>query len=525
MKLSVCFLSLTIGMLVLSLVMSPVDSKTIQSSQVVRASVLDGGDFSLDFTAAAPQTYNHLTGGGAYDDRTVGVADDIVESLEGGDFTCNDIVTFLTEITVDAGATGEQSIELDFVFLADTTGQSGAAFTEIVGTSINYGDVGGDGPGGTDLGMVDDGGSTATLVSSGLTGPAFMSGSELLATVAVDDLEAGETVILRIDVRLDCLPGASPTGNLQGKLDAARVVAPTPDAIPGGAQTIPFLHLGQLNVPLMSLSKTVQAGSLTTCPGLELAETVPGGTVTYCYEINSGGDEVLDLTLWDDNGTPGDTSDDFDVLAGGTIVMGALTDEDGDGFLDDLAANSTLMVAYTLNMPLTAMAGDSIINVGTADGSNNAVPAQDTAEVLIIPCTGPMATTTNIGPGCGAPTAPLLTVTPPIIGQDVIFTLSTDHPNAHYWIFASVGVPATYTDPISGCTVYVDIFNPTNFAVLAEGFTNAMGEAVFTLPLPPDTPPGVYGVQVTFQARTWFPGGPLAGDHLSNGVTVEIGCF
>ena len=27
-----------------------------------------GGDFSLDFAAAAPQTYNHATGGGAFND-------------------------------------------------------------------------------------------------------------------------------------------------------------------------------------------------------------------------------------------------------------------------------------------------------------------------------------------------------------------------------------------------------------------------------------------------------------------------
>jgi hypothetical protein len=46
----------------------------------------DGGDFSIDFTAAAPYTYDHSTGGGAYNDRTVGDTDDIVESLQGANF-------------------------------------------------------------------------------------------------------------------------------------------------------------------------------------------------------------------------------------------------------------------------------------------------------------------------------------------------------------------------------------------------------------------------------------------------------
>ena len=55
-----------------------------------------GGDFSnTDFVAAAPYTYDHSTGGGAYDDRTIGDYNDVVEQLEGGQFACGDIVTYL----------------------------------------------------------------------------------------------------------------------------------------------------------------------------------------------------------------------------------------------------------------------------------------------------------------------------------------------------------------------------------------------------------------------------------------------
>lgn len=57
-----------------------------------------GGDFSLDLTAAGPYTYDHATGGGAYNDRTVGKGDDIVESLADSDFSCGDTVTSLTQI-------------------------------------------------------------------------------------------------------------------------------------------------------------------------------------------------------------------------------------------------------------------------------------------------------------------------------------------------------------------------------------------------------------------------------------------
>jgi hypothetical protein len=220
----------------------------------------DGGDFSLDFTAAAPVTYDHSTGGGAYNDRTVGKTLDIVEQIEGGDFACGDTVTFLTQIVVATTPTDpNQTIELSYSFLADTTGQSGAALGDVTNVAINYGNVengnGGSGAGGgagvfaPDGGIADDGGSTATLTGETLTGPLFQAGSELLATIEIDDLEAGESVVLRIDVTLFCDPGSHPTGNLQGKLKAGQVTAPAVDTIPGGAQTIPFKQAGSIVQP------------------------------------------------------------------------------------------------------------------------------------------------------------------------------------------------------------------------------------------------------------------------------------
>ncbi len=208
------------------------------------------GDFSLDFTAAAPLTYNHATGGGAYDDRTIGTNQDVVESLEGGDFNCGDIVTFLTQITVDQGATGSQTIAIDYSFLADATGQSGVGLCDIVGVKINYGNVGGDGSGGTDAGISDDGGSTATLSNEQITGNGncFVSGNETIGTVTVTDLEAGEKVVVRVDVRISCDPGSHPTGNLQAALTGAQVTAPAGETgnIGVGNQTIPFKNVGSI---------------------------------------------------------------------------------------------------------------------------------------------------------------------------------------------------------------------------------------------------------------------------------------
>jgi len=312
----------------------------------------NGGDFSLDLTAAAPYTYDHTIGGGAYNDRTVGKNDDIVESLEGSDFSCGDTVTYLTHVTVDPGATGAQTIELDYEFLADTTGQSGAALSNILniddgrplGVSINYGCVvngadttGCGGSGGKDIGISDDGGSTALLTHEEIDGALFTAKSVLKGTVQINDLEPGETVVVRTDVLLSCQPGSHPTGNLQAAIVDARAISPPPlDSISVGKQTVPFLHIGQLGFAELSVIKTVTEQN-GICPGVETLAIAEGDTVRYCYDVsNTGTQPVYNLTLVDDNGTPGDTSDDFPIT-----VSSGLSDEDNDGYSDDLAAGAT----------------------------------------------------------------------------------------------------------------------------------------------------------------------------------------
>lgn len=202
-----------------------------------------GGDFSLDFTAAAPFSYDHSTGGGSYNDRTVGKFNDIVESLEGGDFACGDIVTFLTQIKVDAGAVGSQSIRVNLQYTAHSTGQQGVALVDNdpggLSASINSSAI--------DTGTVDDGGSTATVVAGSevYDGVTFVKPTTFYRSVDVTDLEAGETVVLRTDVRIAC-NGQSPTGNMQARLSSAAVIAPVADAISSGDQTVPFKHVGDI---------------------------------------------------------------------------------------------------------------------------------------------------------------------------------------------------------------------------------------------------------------------------------------
>src|SRR5918996_1499522 len=190
----------------------------------------DGGDFSTDFIAAGPFTYNHDTGlGGTYADRTISKTEGVVESLEGGDFECGDKVVYFTAITVADGAE-EQDIELDFSFLAEPTGQPGVGHALPVSASANTGDSAMSGA---------TGDTTVSLESSGIdtSGPK----DQVVATVGIDNLDGGEVFILRIVLELDCIFDAEPTGNLEAGIDAARVVAPEAEegVIPVGTQTIP----------------------------------------------------------------------------------------------------------------------------------------------------------------------------------------------------------------------------------------------------------------------------------------------
>jgi len=138
----------------------------VDTGRVATTTFTDAGDWTLDFIASEPSTYDHETGGGAYDDRTIGT--DVVESLEGGDFKVGDTVTFLMYIKHDAGATGgAKTLELTHTFTLDTTGQSGLAFGPVLDVKVNYGPIYytegdatsggiGDGAGFVDSGINDD---------------------------------------------------------------------------------------------------------------------------------------------------------------------------------------------------------------------------------------------------------------------------------------------------------------------------------------------------------------------------------
>jgi len=217
-------------------------------------------DLHIDFVAAAPMTYNHLTGGGAYNDGTFGIDEDVIESLMGGDFACGDVVTFLTMVTVDESPSHETlTLELEYDFAANSTGHPGAGHGDVTQVKVNYGVVeNGAGPGGIDAGIADDGGSTATLIDEWfdpLNSTLFVDATNLRFVLQVDDLEAAETVVIRIDSLLMCDPAANPgpTGSVHARLEEPRITAANgqpvdpPYVVPGGDQNVPLLQVGNID--------------------------------------------------------------------------------------------------------------------------------------------------------------------------------------------------------------------------------------------------------------------------------------
>ncbi len=235
---------------------------------------LDGGDIGLDFVAAGPFTYNHATGLGSppqfgYDNRTISKTNGVVESLEGGDFECGDLVTFFVQVEVADDAAGSGAVELDMSFGNETTGQPGIGFDNIMSVAINT-------PDGGNVGL--DGNETATLSNEHLDTQGY---DEVKGTVTVSNLDPGETAIVRIIVHLACEVG-TPTGNILNAIDAARVVGD--GTVNVGQETVPMKQVGDVAQPGMNVDKT--------CPAFALV----GDTISYSISIENTGNETLNIT-------------------------------------------------------------------------------------------------------------------------------------------------------------------------------------------------------------------------------------
>jgi uncharacterized repeat protein (TIGR01451 family) len=107
-----------------------------------------------------------------------------------------------------------------------------------------------------------------------------------------------------------------------------------------------------------------------------------GDTVDYTYTLkNIGPVSLLNVSLVDDNGTPGVLGDDFTINALGTFrgvtqipgappLTGGLTDIDGDGAVDDLAVGATTNATYTGTLTQQAIDAGVVTNIVVGTGTD-----------------------------------------------------------------------------------------------------------------------------------------------------------
>lgn len=373
------------------------------------ASGLLPGDLSTDLVAAGPFTYNHLTLAGTgpnqprYDSRTISNTSGVVESLEGGDFACGDLVVFFDAVSVRASATGANgTAQIDMSFLAEPTGQPGAGFDDIVSASISTNDNA------TGGGNVSLSGNESVSLTNEHAGTDSSGKKTILGTVVVGGLDPGERVIAKVVAHLGCLPGSTPTGNLQTRILAGRIDGTTFSI---GAQTIPFMKIENLAQPGLTVTKT--------CPATASA----GDAITYGITIkNSGTDNLTNVTVNDS-------------------ILGNLT----SSFSGSLAAGASQ--SHTFSYTVKASDPDPLVNTVTV----TAVGASSETSV-----TAKTSCTTAV-PKIDVTIAKSANVTTVTAGGNVVFTLTAQNTSAT-GTAKSVKITDTFPAGVSivtasGCTI------------------------------------------------------------------------
>jgi hypothetical protein len=159
--------------------------------------------------------------------------------------------------------------------------------------------------------------------------------------------------------------------------------------------------------------------------------------------------------------------------------------------------------------------GDTI-DTSVGFGSNGNYYGDATLASIVI--TGSYAASaTPVGSGCGGAGAPLLSCNPPVIGQNVTFSITNGTPLVSGALFAST-VPAAPIVLGSGCAVYLDL--ATYFPLINPLATDSSGAWLLTLPVPNDA--GLVGLTLALQAALFGTAGPLGLD-ITNGLDVMVG--
>ena len=152
----------------------------------------------------------------------------------------------------------------------------------------------------------------------------------------------------------------------------------------------------------------------------------------------------------------------------------------------------------------------------------------DTIDAGYCVCSGPAATVSNLGGGCGLALDPILSaLNLPFLGTNFQAQVTSSFPGAFVFPFISVGPVAGTPIGSTGCTTYLDVLNPTN--VFAFPIVQMDGAGVWNSDFLIPNDPALLGMQYVLQIRICAPNGPpgpLAPlpDWATNALLVTIGC-
>ncbi len=181
--------------------------------------------------------------------------------------------------------------------------------------------------------------------------------------------DTSDDVVVTLD-KTTLTPGEVATGTYQHELTQADIDAGSLTNIVTGTAEDPD---GNVLTPKTD-EETV---TLAKPPAIELVKTAgaitdtnhdcfvaAGDEVTYTYVVtNSGPVDLFNLVLTDDNGTPADPLDDFEVR-----LTTGLSDLDGDGAVDDLASGGSANGTYVKTLSQADFDGGTFTNIGTVTG-------------------------------------------------------------------------------------------------------------------------------------------------------------
>jgi hypothetical protein len=130
------------------------------------------------------------------------------------------------------------------------------------------------------------------------------------------------------------------------------------------------------------------------------------------------------------------------------------------------------------------------------------------------------ASVTNLGGGCGIPSAPVLSITPPVAGQLVTLSVTSVFPSTMLFIYLSTCGGPPINVPGTNCTVHVDL---STFVLFYLGSTDISGSGSLSFVIPSTA--SLVGQCFVIQALVWEASGPLGGDHATNALQVTVGCM